>query len=133
MVTLYCRRREAKSCSVTCAMTSIQLSKRYSRLLSKNLQLSIYDVRVHVCKFRLVFLQMYAVCCMCVCVACGPSTMCRNLNLFTPPASKSLDMGYLHSEMRNRFRFRGSFQAPLFPVTFKSKSISPAPVVLLLG
>lgn len=63
----------------------------------------------------------------------GPASLCWNLNLLTPAHLESLDMGYLHSEMRNRFRFRGSFQAPLFPVTFKSKSISPAPVVLLMG
>lgn len=53
--------------------------------------------------------------------------------VYPPSTLKSLDMGHLHSGMRNRYRFVDGFQAPLFPVTFKSKSISPAPVVLLLG
>lgn len=65
-----------------------------------------------------------------VCVTVCP---CHCVGIQTCLLLKTLDADHLHSAMRNRFKFRDSFQDLLFAVTFKSKSISAAFVVLLLG
>lgn len=142
MVTLYCKAKrhgEIKRRSLTCAMRSIQWRKRCSNASIKAWLIvcpSILCVCMHVCQARIVHLCVHM--CIYVRVCAGvrvcyrvPLPLCVGIQTCLP--LKSLDMGHLHSGMRNRFRFRDSFQAPLFAVTFKSKSISAAPVVLLLG
>lgn len=135
MGTLYCkpkRRGEIKSVHwpVQWNLWWKGCSNASIKSFPDNVSISAVHVRVHVYQPGIPYVYI----CMCVGVPmcyCAPLLLCVGIQISLP--LQSLDMGYLHSGMRNRFKFRDSFQALLFAVTFKSKSISAAPVVLLLG
>lgn len=129
--TLYCRpkrRWEIKRRSLTCARRSTPWWKRFSNASIKP-RMIVYPpllcVWMHVqnCVSVCAYVDMQVSVCVTVCP-------CHCVLEFKPVYPSKI---HLHSGMRNRFKFRDSFQAPLFAVTFKSKSISAAPVVLLLG
>lgn len=136
---LYCRpkrRWDIKRCSLTCAMRCIQWWKRGSNASIKA-WLIVCPSILRACLPDLCICVCLRVCAyMCVCAGvrmCYPVPLWLCVGIQTCLSLNSLDVGHLHSGMRNRFRFGDSFQAPLFAVTFKSKSIPAAPVVLLLG